>query len=662
MKLVLFLSLLVTRFTACLPFTPRNTLNNGTAETYDYVVVGCGIAGLVVAARLSEDPTVSVVCIEAGSLDNYEDSIEIPVYIGERPAEYEWDVSTTPQRQLDGKPRVLAMGKGVGGGSLINGMLWNRGDQNDFNIWAVLGNPGWDWANLLPYFKKSEHYTPRYYQGLESQPVTFVEGMHGFFGPVNVSYPEYFWPQTNNWFEALEALHIPTCADPNDGLPCSGSYFLPSSLDSVNQTRSDARRAYHDMASGRANYYLITHARVERVLFDSEGDGNSNSTRTGPGGAAVRAVGVQVLNLLDNTTCTVQATREVVLAAGGIHTPQVLELSGIGNASLLASLGISVVQDLPGVGSNLQDHPMIHLDYPFQNTSVPTPGWLLTNSSFNSAAELEYFSSRTGPWTSKPSTAVAFPSLAEMTNSTHCISLIRDAMECFGLQPNLSTLPPEYYYSDPLCADQSGGNLTVLEVGYGMQHNLVAASLLLNTTPAYEILNDNSGGLDLALMHPLSRGTVHITSPDIRVDPSVNPNWLSHAVDFEILVLAVRFNQRILSTWSMDCLEPAFAPDPQGSIERNVTREQIESMLRQGIGTEFHYAGTAAMLPREVGGVVDTNLTVYGTQNLRVVDTSVFPVIPGAHLQAVAYAVAERASDIIKGVAVDVNAGVGGPV
>ncbi|OQU99029.1 hypothetical protein CLAIMM_04732 [Cladophialophora immunda] len=539
------------------------------------------------------------------------------------------------------------MGKGVGGGSLINGMIWNRGIQNDFNIWAALGNPGWDWENLLPYFKKSETYTPRYYDGVQNQPVTFVEAMHGSSGPVNVSYPQYFWPQTSTWFEALDALHIPTCFDPNEGL-CAGNYFLPSSIDPVNQTRSDARRAYHDMAAGRPNYHLITNARVERILFDS------NST--GPN--VIRAVGVQVWDLLSNTTWSVGATREVILAAGGIHTPQILELSGIGNASLLSSLGIPVLQHLPGVGNNLQDHAMIHLSYPFQNTSIPTPAWLLTNSSFDTAAELTYFSSRTGPWTAKPSTAVAFPSLAQVANSTRYISLIQDAMECFGLQP--SALPPEY--SNP---DRSG--LSVV-IGYGTQHNMVAESLLLNTTPAYEILNDNSGGLDLALMRPLSRGTVHITSAAARDDPAVNPNWLSHAVDFETLLLAVRFNQRILSTGAVlqGGLEPAFAPaDPNGSIPRDMTRdmtrEQISALLRRGVGTEFHYAGTAAMLPLDLGGVVDANLTVYGTRNLRVVDTSVFPVIPGAHLQAVAYAVAERASDVIKGVAVDVAAGGGDP-
>ncbi|KIW82036.1 hypothetical protein Z517_05063 [Fonsecaea pedrosoi CBS 271.37] len=638
MKLFVLLSLLTARFVTCFPFIGHDT-DNSTIDTYDYVVVGCGIAGLVVAARLSEDPTVSVVCIETGSLDNYEDSIEIPVYIGDRPAAYEWDINTTPQKQLDGQPRVTVMGKGVGGGSLINGMIWNRGTQNDFNIWAALGNPGWDWENLLPYFKKSETYTPRYYDGVQNQPVTFDESMHGFAGPVNVSYPQYFWPQTGNWFKALNTLHIPDCFDPNDGLS-AGSYFLPSSIDPVNQTRSDARRAYHDMAAGRPNYHLITNAQVGRVFFDS------NST----GSEAVRAVGVQAVYLLNDTTRFVGATREVILAAGGIHTPQILELSGIGNASLLQSLGIPLVQNLPGVGNNLQDHAMIHLSYPFQNTSVPRPAWLLTNSSFDVAAERTYFSSRTGPWTAKPSTAVAFPSLAQMANSTRYISLLEDAMGRFGLVP--SVLPPEY--SSP---DRSG--LTVL-VGYGMQHNMVAASLLLNTTPAYEILNDNSGGLDLALMRPLSRGTVHITSADERHDPAVNPNWLSHAVDFEILLLAVRFNQRILSTPPMQGLEPAFAPGPDGSIARDMTREQIASVLRHGVGTEFHYSGTAAMLPLDLGGVVDPNLTVYGTRNLRVVDTSLFPVIPGAHLQAVAYAVAERAADVIKGIAVDVAAGGGG--
>lgn len=221
--------------------------------------------------------------------DNYEDLIEYPVFIGEQPPGFFlWDLNTVPQSQLDNSSRSIPMGKGVGGGSLVNGMIWNRGDQTDFNIWAQLGNPGWGWDDLLPYFCKSETYTPRYYD-VHEQPVTFNPAMHGTVGPVQVSYPAYYWPQTSNWFEALNSLGVGTCLDPNQGLS-AGGYFLPISIDPTNQTRSDARRAYHDTAARRPNYHVVTNAQVGRILFN---DG-STGTRTRARRGALRAVGVEV--------------------------------------------------------------------------------------------------------------------------------------------------------------------------------------------------------------------------------------------------------------------------------------------------------------------------------------------------------------------------------
>ena len=223
MLIVLFLSPFLVGLVSGFTFTSRDIPGNSTSQTFDYVVVGCGIAGLVVAARLSEDPDVSVACIEVGSLyvhpdrdpgdrthqdrDNYENSIEFPVYIGHRPPEYEWDITTLPQTQLDGNSRTLVLGRGVGGGGLINGMLWNRGSQNDFNNWGALGNAGWDWESMLPYVVKSETYTPRYYDGIQNQPVTCNESVHGTSGPVNVSYPQYFWPQTSKSRHRSDCSH-----------------------------------------------------------------------------------------------------------------------------------------------------------------------------------------------------------------------------------------------------------------------------------------------------------------------------------------------------------------------------------------------------------------------------------------------------------------------
>lgn len=211
----LTLLLVLASFVFCLPYPSRHDIWwNDTQSTFDYVVVGCGISGLVVATRLSEDPGISVLCIEAGSLyfslalplfllktdfprDHGENMINIPAFIGEQPPDfYVYNLLTLPQTQLDNRTHVLPMGRGVGGGSLVNGMIWNRGNQEDFNLWASLGNPGWDWNSLLPYFTKSETYTPRAYADVNRQPVTFDPAVHGSSGPVQVSYPAFYWPQT----------------------------------------------------------------------------------------------------------------------------------------------------------------------------------------------------------------------------------------------------------------------------------------------------------------------------------------------------------------------------------------------------------------------------------------------------------------------------------
>ncbi|KAK6384755.1 hypothetical protein LTS17_002318 [Exophiala oligosperma] len=540
--------------------------------------------------------------------------INIPAFIGEQPPDfYVYNLLTLPQTQLDNRTHVLPMGRGVGGGSLVNGMIWNRGNQEDFNLWASLGNPGWDWNSLLPYFTKSETYTPRAYADVNRQPVTFDPAVHGSSGPVQVSYPAFYWPQTDNWFAALDTLEIPSPIDPNEGTS-AGSYFLPSSMDPASQTRSDARRAYHDKAANRSNYHVLTNAQVGRILFRR--------------GVVPQAIGVRTLD-----GRRFLARREVILAAGAIHTPQVLELSGVGDGQLLSSLNISVVVDLAGVGNNLQDHALLRVTYPYQNPAYPNPQWLLTNSTFNSTSAQEYFSSHTGPWTAKPSTAIAFPSLAQITNNTYARSLILSA-----------TQDSQGYYSSPRVLPSNKTNRPFLQAGYQAQYPLILQNLMSESTPAYEILNDNSGGLDIALMRPLSRGTTHITCQDATVDPAINPNWLSHPLDFEIMLAAMEFNQRILDTDAVQTLEPSY-----GQVPANATRPELEGIVRQGINTEYHYSGTCAMLPRGLGGVVDADLNVYGTKGLRIVDTSVYPVVPGAHLQSVAYAVGERAADIIRG-------------
>jgi choline dehydrogenase len=610
--------------------------------TYDYVVVGCGIAGLTVSNRLSENASVSVLCLEAGALDKYEPMIQYPFFIGgQPPLFYEWGMDTVPQTQLDAKPRPIPCGKGVGGGSIINGMVWNRGGQADFDAWEELGNPGWNWQDLLPYFRKSETFTPQVYAGQNGSDAGQIDSydplLHGFDGPPQVSYPQYLWPQSWAWFEALEDLGVPKATDPNDGVS-AGGYFLPTNIHPTNQTRSDARRTYLDPVADRPNLDIATKALVTRIIFSQISPSmqaaylatarsdpvRRQTASSGPQAPRPRALGVEIGFGTDLPRQAVFARREIILATGALHTPQILELSGIGDGVSLRRLGIDLIQDLPGVGNHLQDHALIHLSYEYQNPNMTSTNTIAHNKTLWAEAEAEYMASKTGPLTAWPSTAVGFPSMHQITNASYAAYVVALA----SLDNAASYLPDD---TPP----------TVM-AGYSAQLPYILRALNSSNVPSHEILNDNSGHLDLALLRPLSRGNVHIsTASDPYAQPLVNPNWLAHPLDLVIMQRALDFNQRLLSTPSLSAFEP--------SLPFDTATADTAAILRSGIGTEYHYSGTAAMLPRELGGVVDPSLRVYGTEGLRVVDSSVFPLIPGSHLQAAVYAVAEKAADIIKG-------------
>lgn len=350
-------------------------------------------------------------------------------------------------------------------------------------------------------------------------------------------------------------------------------------------------------------------SHVTKILFDE--------------GETLNATGVEFAGGPDAPRETVFARREVVMASGAIQTPQLLELSGIGQQSIIEPLEIPMLIDLPGVGNNLQDHAMLRLSYDYTNTSIRDINDFFLNSTFNDESAREFFASRTGPWTGKPSGAVAFPSLRQVTNDTSSRIL---RAQSFG-----DHLPPTY-------AKES-----TLRAGFELQAQNLLRDIDHPDTPAFEILNDNAGGLHLALMRPLSRGTTHITTADPFALPSVDPRWLNDPFDFDLMILAMQTNQRILRTRAIQQLQPSYPEVPE-----DADVEQLAAIIRTGTGTQFHYSCTAAMLPRHLGGVVSDELIVYGTNNLRIVDTSIYPMVPGAHTQAVAFGTAEKAADLIK--------------
>ncbi|KAL8690531.1 MAG: hypothetical protein Q9218_004046 [Villophora microphyllina] len=662
--------LALTTLAACLPWSTFGTIhlhgrdiNAPLFDSYDYIVVGCGISGLVVTNRLSEDPSVNVLCIEAGDADHYEPIIQDPVYVGaDIGGIYDWDLSTTPQTQLDGATRPMPQGRVLGGGSILNAMCWNRGGQDDYNAWAALGNPGWDWEGMLPYFIKSETYTPVYSADIAREySINYNPAVHGTSGPVQVSYPRYFYPQSTNLFAALNYLGVPTEFDPNDG-SSAGAAFVPTDLDPNSQTRSDARRTYFDPYVSRPNFHVITGQHVTRILIEGVGSnyevsnptpgGNENGNGMngmasnegfgfGPGGSTpaldnsttpprllrrqspatsnLRVTGVEFAANASEARRTITATREVIVAAGSLHSAQLLQLSGIGPSSLLNTYGIPVALDLPGVGNNLQDHCLVGTFYPYNNLSYHMPSELTTNATYNAQAEFEYNTFKTGPWTAGSPNALAFNPLPLISNNS--ASILSGADE----QAPTAYLAP-------------GLDPTVV-AGYTLQKESLVRRLAETTVASYEIINNNAGSLTVAVMHPFSRGQCYIHSADPFEPPSIDPRWLTNPVDRQVLIEALLFNRQILAT-------PAMLPLQAAQFVPTVDADEatINAIINSGIRTEFHPSGTCAMLPLEQGGVVDPHLRVHGMQNLRVVDAGIFPMIPASHLQAVVYAVAEKHS------------------
>ena len=520
---------------------------------YDYVVVGAGSAGCVLANRLSADASKSVCLLEAGG-SNTSPMLHIPAgwATNFHNPKVDWGYNTEPEAELNNREIFWPRGKVLGGSSAINGMVYIRGAQRDFADWTQAGAIGWSWEEVLPYFRKAE------------TQQTHLDEYHGADGPLHVQDVRDKRPIHDVFLSAMQASGIPANPDFNGEAQAGCGYYQ---FTQHKGRRWSTATAYLDPARQRKNLTILTHAKAERIIFD----GN-------------RATAVQVQRKGQQQTIE---GRHIVLCGGAINSPQLLELSGVGDGDRLRELNIPVVHNAPDVGEHLQDHVLSKVVYgthAAQSINREVQGWRLIPTA------LKWFFNRSGPLTTGSAPVGGF-------------WYTREDLEVPDVQIHFA----------------SGSTL------YNEKGSIRAMAIPAMTA----VVNQN---------RPDSRGRIHITSADANAAPKIQPNYLSAESDQQTLIRGVRLLMDIFEAEPLqDFLTGRISPSADADLSSD---QAMLEYIREDANTVYHPTSTCA-----IGKVVDEHLNVIGAQGLSVADASVMPYVVSGNTNAATIMVAEKAAD-----------------
>lgn len=604
--------------------TTRAVIVNATTfskDAFDFIVVGAGTAGTALAVRLSDNASLRVGLIEGGNYHKNDPMVLVPNLhmqaYGE--PEYDWRFATTPQKALNNRSLPMVRGKGVGGCSQVNDLGFLRAGSVEYDLIGELGNPGWSWNSSLHYFKKVENVTVGTPKQQREQNALADISIRGTRGPIRTSFSSVFSQAVPLFFSVLKQLGVRLDVGLGDGLDGNYAGNPLCSIDPDTNTRSYAATGYFEPNAHRKNLVLITGAQVTRVLFSDTRDAHGN----------LRAEGVEYVDLSTSHKYTARATREVVLSAGSAQSPQLLELSGIGNPKLLAQHGIETRIDNPNVGENYQDHVIIFEAFEVDR-SIDT--WdFLADPVQNASAYNEFLQNHTGVYAACI-TALSYISADHLADAqTIAQWMVELDREFNATHPSKGARIIHETQKKRLLP---GSQETTFEV------------YLAPVNPFPDTVVPGKHYIQLAAIpqHPFSRGWIHIQSSDPLAPPEIELNAFGLSIDRRISIAAAKFVRKVSE---MLPLRPVIRADVL-PIKSTSSDAQWLEHIRETIDRPFHPCCTAAMLPHELGGVVSPQLVVYGTSNLRVADLSTLPFILGTHPMATAYTIGERAADLIK--------------